>query len=104
MRLARPLAIVALALQLLAPVVAAAPADIPARIPNQAVYDLAGRLTSGTRSTAESILRTVRRATGTDVVLVVETADAGRSDASLHLRTNALQAGLGVGDGADGGV
>ena len=104
MRLVRPLAIAALALQLLVPIVAAASGDVPARIPNQAVYDLAGALSTGTKSTAESILRTVRRATGTDVVLVVEAADGPMADAALEARSTALRAGLAVGDDADGGI
>jgi uncharacterized membrane protein YgcG len=104
MHLVRPLAIAAFALQLLAPIVAAASGDVPARIPNQAVYDLAGSLSSGTKSTAESILGTVRRATGTDVVLVVEATDGEQTDAALGARSAALRAGLAVGEDADGGI
>ncbi len=106
MRVLRPFAIAALALQLLVPIVAAASGDVPARIPNQAVYDLAGSLSTETKSTAESILRTVRRATGTDVVLVVE-ADGAPTDPerpSLEARSAALRAGLAVGADADGGI
>jgi uncharacterized membrane protein YgcG len=104
MRLLRPLAVAALALQLLAPIVAAAPGDVPARIAKQSVYDLAGALSTGTKTTAESILSTVRRATGTDVVLVVASADEALTDAALRARSTALGAGLGVGEDADGGI
>ncbi|HET7031097.1 MAG TPA: TPM domain-containing protein [Candidatus Limnocylindrales bacterium] len=104
MRLLRPLAVAALALQLLAPIVAAAGGDVPTRVKGQAVYDLAGALSAGTKTTAESILRTVRRATDTDVVLVVEPADGTLTHDALQARAGTLREALQVGATADGGV
>jgi uncharacterized membrane protein YgcG len=104
MRLLRSLAAGAIALQLLATVAVAAPGDVPTRIPNQTVYDLAGALSRATRTTAESMLGTIRRATSTDVVLVVERADAPLTDRALRGRADLVRSGLGVGKDADGGV
>ena len=104
MRVLRALAATAIAFLLLAPVAAAAPGDVPTRIPNQAVYDLAGALSAGTKTTAESMIATIRRATAADVVLVVEPADSGLSPAALTTRADAVRAGLEVGADAEGGV
>jgi uncharacterized membrane protein YgcG len=104
MRLLRALAAVGIALQLFAPMAAAAAGDMPTRIPNQGVYDLAGALSSGTKTTAESMIGTIRRATHTDIVLVVEPADATLSDQALRSRADAVRNGLDVGAGARGGV
>jgi uncharacterized protein len=104
MRVLRALAAMAIALLLLAPVAAAAPGDVPTRIPNQAVYDLAGALSAATKATAESMIATIHRATAADVVLVVEPADSRLSPEALTTRADAVRAGLDVGADADGGV
>jgi uncharacterized membrane protein YgcG len=104
MRLIRALAATAFALLLLAPAAAAAPGDLPTRIPNQAVYDLSGALSSGTKATAESMIGTIRRATGTDIVVVLEPADGTPSDAALRARADVLRDGLDVGAETRSGV
>src|SRR5690349_15415357 len=93
MRLLRALAAVGIALQLFAPMAAAAAGDMPTRIPNQGVYDLAGALSSGTKTTAESMIGTTRRATHTDIVLVVEPADATLS--IRHCGAGPMRSGTG---------
>lgn len=103
MRAVRALAALVVVLLAIAPAVAAA-GPIPVRIPDQAVYDLAGVLSASTEETAESLLRSVRRATGSDIVVVAEAADDGVTAEAARSRASALRLRLEVGseNGAGG--
>jgi uncharacterized membrane protein YgcG len=86
----------------LAPVVAGAN-DVPVRIPDQAVYDLAGAFDADAERSAESLAGTIRSIADADVVVVSETVDAGLSPGAAHARAAMLLTAMGVGDGSDGG-
>jgi uncharacterized membrane protein YgcG len=87
----------------LAPVAIGADAtDVPVRIPDQAVYDLAGVFGTGERS-AESLARAMRSVGEADVVVVSETVDAGLSPEAAFARAASLRTAMGVGDGFNGG-
>jgi uncharacterized membrane protein YgcG len=104
--IARLLAVVALLGTLVCAALAPTPAaanDVPVRIPDQAVYDLAGAFDTDAERSAESLAGTIRSIADADVVVVSETVDAGFSPAAAVARAATLLTAMGVGDGSDGG-
>ena len=85
----------------LAPVAAAA-APAPGRIPDQAVYDLAGVFDANTEQTAENIAGTIRSVADADVVIVSERVEAG-SPVDATGRARSLRKAMEVGRDLGGG-
>jgi uncharacterized membrane protein YgcG len=77
--------------------------DVPVRIPDQAVYDLAGVFDIDAERSAESLAATIRSVADADVVVVSETVDAGFSPDAAFGRAATLRTAMDVGDGSDGG-
>ena len=77
--------------------------DVPIRIPDQAVYDLAGVFDTDAERSAESLAATIRSVADADVVVVSETVDAGSSPDVAFERAATLQTAMDVGDGSGGG-
>ncbi len=75
----------------------------PVRIPDQAVYDLAGVFGPDAERSAENLAATIRSIGDADVVVVSETASSGAAAADATARAAALRAALAVGDGLAGG-
>ncbi|HEX2756044.1 MAG TPA: TPM domain-containing protein, partial [Candidatus Limnocylindrales bacterium] len=99
-----PRLFIGLVTALLIPAVAtAATGDVPIRIPDQAVYDLAGTFDQGTEQSAENLARTVRSIADADIVVVSESVDEGFSAADAATRATTLRLAMGVGDNLDGG-
>lgn len=93
-------AIVVLALA--APAMAA---DPPARIPGQAVYDLAGVFDGAIETKAEQIAQSIARVADADVVVVSEPAPAGMTAAAAEDRAALLGEAMAVGaDRSRGGL
>jgi uncharacterized membrane protein YgcG len=90
-------ALVAIVGLLAAPIAAAAADPLPGRIPDQAVYDLAGVFSPDTERTAESILRVIRDQGDSDVVVVSEPVAAGTSQQTAKARATVIKVALGVG-------
>jgi uncharacterized membrane protein YgcG len=88
----------------LAPVAIGADAsDVPVRIPDQAVYDLAGVFDTNAERSAESLAGAMRSVGEADVAVVSETVDAGSSPEAAFARAASLRTAMGVGDGFNGG-
>jgi uncharacterized membrane protein YgcG len=88
----------------LAPVaVGAGASDVPIRIPDQAVYDLARVFDTDAERSAESLAATIRSVADADVVVVSETVDAAFAPEAAYQRATALRTAMRVGDGAAGG-
>jgi uncharacterized membrane protein YgcG len=104
-RALRMVAIAAIALLALAPAALGASGDLPTRIPDQAVYDLAGAFSRQTEQSAETVLRAIRRSASTDVVVVSESVVDGVTEDASRARAAVLETSLDVGDEAsDGGL
>jgi uncharacterized membrane protein YgcG len=86
----------------LAPVAMAAGPD-PVRIPDQAVYDLAGAFGTNAERSAESLAEAIRSVADADVVIVSEAVDAGSTPDAAYDRAAVLLDALAVGDGHDAG-
>ena len=91
-----------LAASVLAPIVGAA-GDVPVRIPDQAVYDLADAFDPNAERTAENLARTMREIGDVDVVVVSEAVTTGVAATDAVARASALRTAMGVGDEAAGG-
>ena len=77
---------------------------VPVRIPDQAVYDLAGVFSPDTEQVAERLADAIRSTSGADVVVVSETVPDVFSAGDAAGRAAALVAGMNIGDGIDGGL
>ena len=86
------------------PVVIAAARETPVRIPDQAVYDLAGVFGQNAEQSAENLAQTIRSVGGADVVVVSEPVGVGFSAADGLVRAQALRQAMGVGDGLGDGL
>ena len=93
----------AIAAAAVTPVVLAAASETPVRIPDQAVYDLAGVFDQNAEQSAENLAATIRSIAAADVVVVSETVGVGFSAADALFRTQALRQAMGVGRELDGG-
>ena len=82
--------------------VASAAGEIPVRIPDQAVYDLADAFDQDAERTAESLAGTIRSVGDADVVVVVRGVDAA-SAADALVRATELRVGMDVGGDLAGG-
>ena len=88
----------------LAPVVVAAGVgDVPGRIPDQAIYDLAGVFDTDAEQAAENLAGTIRSVANADVVVVSESVGPAFSPDAADARAAALLAAMHVGDDLDGG-
>ena len=95
---------IALVAALVAPAgVAAAGPAVPVRIPDQAVYDLAGVFDAGPEGSAENLAATIRSAADADVVIVSETVDDAFTGTAASGRAAQLRIALDVGRDVPGG-
>jgi uncharacterized membrane protein YgcG len=85
------------------PAAAASPGDTPTRIPNQAVYDLAGAFDETAETQAESLATVIGDLADADVVIVAESLGEGQTDAAALARASALRTAMAVGSGRAGG-
>ena len=85
-----------------APVTAAVP-DSPQRIPDQAVYDLAGVFSQDAEQSAENLAATMRSTGHVDVVVVTESVVEGYTATEATFRASTLRHAMAVGVDADGG-
>ncbi|MEO5939420.1 MAG: TPM domain-containing protein [Candidatus Limnocylindrales bacterium] len=83
--------------------VASAAGDVPLRIPDQAVYDLADSFGRDAERSAESLAETIRSVGAADIVVVSEPVAEGYSAAAAGTRAAALRLAMGVGEGQGGG-
>ncbi len=81
---------------------AASPA--PLRIPDQAVYDLAGVFDQATEQSAENLAASIHAVGGADVVVVSQTSAAGSTTSETSSEAGSLRSAMGVGTGPAGGV
>jgi uncharacterized membrane protein YgcG len=104
-RFPRAIAAGAIAVLALAPAARGASQDLPTRIPDQAVYDLASAFSGQAEQSVENLLGAIRRADSVDVVVVSEAVPDDVSDAVSHDRAAVLATSLDVGaDTSDGGL
>ncbi len=82
---------------------AASPGPTPIRIPDQAVYDLAGVFDPSSEDPAESLAAKIAEIATADVVIVSEPVDAGMSADAALARATALRSAMAVGSGRVGG-
>jgi uncharacterized membrane protein YgcG len=85
------------------PAAAASPGVTPIRIPNQAVYDLAGAFDETARTQAESLADMIGDLADADVVIVAESFDGGQTEAAAIARASELRAAMAIGSGRTGG-
>jgi uncharacterized membrane protein YgcG len=85
------------------PVAAASAGVTPVRIPNQAVYDLAGAFDEPSETQAESLATMIGGLADADVVIVAESLDEGQTEAATIARASELRATMAVGSGRTGG-
>jgi hypothetical protein len=85
------------------PAAAASPSSTPVRIPDQAVYDLAGALVEDSEAQAESLVAKIGEVADADIVIVVESVDETQTDAAATARAADLQAAMAVGADRSGG-
>ena len=81
--------------------VASAAGDVPIRIPDQAVYDLADSFSRNAERSAESLAQTIREVGAADLVVVSEPVAEGFSAAAAGTRAAALRLAMGVSEGED---
>jgi uncharacterized membrane protein YgcG len=85
------------------PAAAASPGDTPTRIPNQAVYDLAGAFDETAETQAENLATVIGDLADADVVIVAESLGEGQTEAAALARASALRTAMAVGSGRAGG-
>jgi uncharacterized membrane protein YgcG len=85
------------------PALAASPGPMPIRIPNQAVYDLAGAFDAASESQVEGLAEKVGELADADLVIVTEPVDAGQSEAAALDRASQLRTAMAIGTGHAGG-
>jgi uncharacterized membrane protein YgcG len=85
------------------PAAAASPGDTPTRIPNQAVYDLAGAFDDTAETQAESLAGMIGDLADADVVIVAESLGEGQTEAAALARASTLRTAMAVGFGRAGG-
>ncbi len=83
------------------PVLAAS--ETPVRIPDQAVYDLAGVFGQEAERSAQNLATTIRSVANADVIVISESVPDDVDPADAVVRAATLRLGLKVGDGLDGG-
>ena len=82
---------------------AANPGATPIRIPNQAVYDLAGAFDDESETEIEGLAEKIAALAGADIVIVTESIDEGQTDATALARTSELRTAMAIGSGRAGG-
>ena len=85
------------------PATAASPGVTPVRIPDQAVYDLAGALDEDAESQVEGLAGTIASISNGDLVVVTESVEEGLTEAAGLARASELRASMAVGSGQAGG-
>ena len=104
-RIVRAVAAGAIAVLALAPAARGASGELPTRIPDQAVYDLAAAFSSQTEHSVENLLGAIRRAGSIDVVVVSEAIPDDVSDNVSRGRAAVFATSLDVGaETSDGGL
>ena len=86
------------------PAVAASPGVTPVRIPDQAVYDLAGALDADAEAQVEGLADTIGSNANADLVIVTESVEEGRTEAAALARASELRTAMAVGSGQAGGA
>ena len=85
------------------PAAAASPAVTPVRIPNQAVYDLAGALADESETQIEGLADQIGGLADADIVIVTESAADAETEAAALARARELRAAMAIGFGRAGG-
>ncbi|HEX5825536.1 MAG TPA: TPM domain-containing protein, partial [Candidatus Limnocylindrales bacterium] len=82
---------------------AAGPGDIPIRIPDQFVYDLAGVFDESSEATAESLAAKIGELATAEIVVVSETVAEGQTADAALARATEVRSAMAVGSGDAGG-
>jgi len=85
------------------PAAAASPDVTPVRIPNQAVYDLAGTLADESETQIEGLAEQIGGLADADIVIVTESVAEGETEAAALARARELRAAMAIGFGRAGG-
>jgi len=85
------------------PGLAASPGTTPVRIPNQAVYDLAGAFDQDAETEVEGLAEKIAGLADADIVIVAESVDEGETEAAALARASELRAAMAIGFGRAGG-
>ena len=85
------------------PAAAASPGVTPIRIPDQAVYDLAGALDEEAEAQVEGLAETIGSISNADLVIVTESVEEGQTEAVALARASELRTAMAVGSGQAGG-